>query len=124
MTTRRNQLKARIEGHQAEIERLSAEAEKIDAIPDFSTAPAGTVLAIATTFRGGPKPFVYMAFKPSRNRWYVTGEAGYKSDEELEEFLTSRTRQVVAVEPLAQIVTGLDSIDLGGLLGAFVAGRD
>lgn len=123
MTTRRNQIQSRIETAQAEIERLRAEAERIDAMPDFSIAPVGSVVAIATTFRNSPKPFVYIAYLASPGRWYITGEAGYRTAEELAEFLTSRTRQVVAVHPLAEIRTDMptEAIDLGTVLGAFLA---
>jgi len=117
-TTRRNQLQARIEANQAEIERLQAEAELIDAMPDLSTAPVGSVVAFITTFRSSAKPFTYVAFKSSPTRWYVTGEAGYKSDEELAEFLTSRTRKVISVQPLAEIAVAnvTNAVDLADLL--------
>lgn len=125
MTTRRDQIQRRIEAGQAEVERLRAEVEMIDAMPDFGEAPVGTVLAVATTFRSSAKPFIYVAFKSSVDRWYITGQDGYVSNEGVAEFLTSRTRRVHDVQVLAELSTGyVGAVDLGALLGAFLGSRD
>lgn len=118
MTTRLTQITDRIERLKAEAARLEAEAELINALPDFSTAPVGAVLAIVTTFRSSTKPFVYIAYLASPERWYVTGTADYMSSAGLVEFLTSRTRKVVSVEPLAEINVGnvTNAVDLAALL--------
>lgn len=123
MTTRRDQIQRRIEANQAELDRLQAEAEMIDAMPDFGEAPVGTVLGIVTTFRSSTKPFVYVAYKSSPDRWYITGQDGYTSDEGLAEFMTSRTRKVHDVQVLAELTVGYPgAVDLGALLGAFLNG--
>lgn len=122
MTSRRDQIEARLNQHRAEIERLQSEAEMIDSMPDFGEAAVGTVMAVATTFRSSTKPFVYVAFKSSPGRWYITGQDGYVSDEGLAEFLTSRTRKVHSALVLAEIgVTGPMDLDLGALLSVFLS---
>lgn len=101
------------------------ELERIEALPDWSDAPVGTVVAVALTYGESRRPYIYVLYKPTPMYWVITGQGERYDSDQLNEFLTSRRRKVQDVQVIAELGTHdpLDSAnvmvaDLGALLNA------
>ncbi len=121
MATRKDQLREQIEAAERTAERAGRELARLEALPDFSQAAEGDVLAILVEWPGGRRSYTYVVIKAG-GRWFVTGQAGGKGDEELTEFLVANRRNVVDIKYLATVLTGpVETMDLGAFMSLILA---
>lgn len=121
--SRKDELRAAIALAERQAERAARELERLERLPDFDELLDGSVIGITVGWpaRGGiGRTYVYIAYKVG-GHWFVTGEKGAKTSEELTTFLVSNRRMVGDIQILATIDVRPEPsavfLDLGALGG-------
>lgn len=111
----------RREDLQRTIRRAERELAKLDALPDFDGMREGSVLALAVKYPAG-QAYTYVGLKAGA-RWHFTGRNSPNgaTGEQVIQWLTSDTRQVIAVTKIGDVQTvEVPTVDLGEILSGNV----